>query len=285
MKGKRYSTEDKIRMLREADSGRNIVEICREKNISEVTFHRWKKQFGQMDLSEAKRLKALERENTELKKMLAEALLAKRVLEYVVEKNYEPGAQEADGDGRRAGRAVLRAGVLPDPATGASEPVVPSRAAQRPPTADGGASARLVRGAPAVWLPPDRRPVAAGRLTGGQAPSATAAPDGGPASASDQTQNRAPGPFDWPADEGHASRPWVDVGLHRRCDDAWRRFAHAHGPGRAHPRVPRAPGGSGAEVRRRGRPGAHLSCLQRHRPRGPALGRERGIALDAGNLR
>ena len=53
MKGKRYSTEDKIRRLREADSGRNIVEICREKNISEVTFHRWKKQFGQMDLSEA----------------------------------------------------------------------------------------------------------------------------------------------------------------------------------------------------------------------------------------
>ena len=86
MKGKRYSTEDKIRILRDADSGKNIVEVCKEKNISEVTFHRWKKQFGQMDLSEAKRLKELEKENTELKKMLAEALLAKRVLEYVVEK-------------------------------------------------------------------------------------------------------------------------------------------------------------------------------------------------------
>ena len=84
--GKRYTTEDKIRILREADGGKNLVELCREKNISEVTFHRWKKQFGQMDLNEAKRLKALERENTELKKMLAEALLAKRVLEYVVEK-------------------------------------------------------------------------------------------------------------------------------------------------------------------------------------------------------
>jgi putative transposase len=86
MKGKRYTTEDKIRILREADGGRSIVEVCKEKNISEVTFHRWKKQFGQMDLNEAKRLKELERENTELKKMLAEALLAKRVLEYVVEK-------------------------------------------------------------------------------------------------------------------------------------------------------------------------------------------------------
>ena len=86
MKGKRYTTEDKIRILREADGGRSIVEVCKERNISEVTFHRWKKQFGQMDLNEAKRLKELERENTELKKMLAEALLAKRVLEFVVEK-------------------------------------------------------------------------------------------------------------------------------------------------------------------------------------------------------
>src|SRR5271154_2221432 len=101
MKGKRYSTEEKVRILREADSGRSIVEICREKNISDVTFHRWRKQFGQMDLNEAKRLKDLERENTELKKMLADAMLAKRVLEYALEKNYEPGAQKA---GRASGR-------------------------------------------------------------------------------------------------------------------------------------------------------------------------------------
>jgi putative transposase len=127
--GKRYTTEDKIRILREADGGKNLVELCREKNISEVTFHRWKKQFGQMDLNEAKRLKALERENTELKKMLAEALLAKRVLEYVGEKNYEPGAQEADGDGRRAGRAVLRAGRLPHFAAGADHVLVSRRPA------------------------------------------------------------------------------------------------------------------------------------------------------------
>ena len=86
MKGKRSTTEDKIRLLRETDGGQSIVEVCQEKNISEVTFHRWKKQFGQMDLNEAKRFKELERENTELKKMLAEAMLAKWVLEYVVGK-------------------------------------------------------------------------------------------------------------------------------------------------------------------------------------------------------
>ena len=61
-------------------------EVIREANISEVTFHRWKKQFGQMEVNEAKRLKELERENTELKKMLAESLLKNRVLEFVCEK-------------------------------------------------------------------------------------------------------------------------------------------------------------------------------------------------------
>lgn len=55
MKGKKYSTEDKIRILRQADGGRSILEVCREANISEVTFHRWKNQFGQMEVSEAKR--------------------------------------------------------------------------------------------------------------------------------------------------------------------------------------------------------------------------------------
>lgn len=86
MKGKRYTTEDKIRTLREADGGKAIVDICREKNLSEVTFHRWKRQFGHMELNEARRLKELERENGELKKMLAESLLKNRVLEAVCEK-------------------------------------------------------------------------------------------------------------------------------------------------------------------------------------------------------
>ena len=56
MKGKRYTTEDKIRILREADRGeRTIQAICQEANISEVTFHRWKKQFGHIEVNEARR--------------------------------------------------------------------------------------------------------------------------------------------------------------------------------------------------------------------------------------
>jgi len=87
MKGKRYTTEDKIRILREADRGeKSIQDLCREENLSVVSFHRWKKQFGHMEINEARRLKELERENSELKKMLAESLLKNRVLEAVCEK-------------------------------------------------------------------------------------------------------------------------------------------------------------------------------------------------------
>ena len=70
MKNKRYTTEEKIRTLRDADQRGSVTETCQEFNISDVTFHRWKRQFGQMDLNEARRLKELERENAELKKML-----------------------------------------------------------------------------------------------------------------------------------------------------------------------------------------------------------------------
>jgi len=86
MKGKRYSTEEKVRILRDVDAGRSIVDICREKNISDVTYHRWRKQFGHLNLNEAKRLQELERENTELKKRLADSMLAKKVMEYALEK-------------------------------------------------------------------------------------------------------------------------------------------------------------------------------------------------------
>ena len=55
MKGKRYTTEEKIRILREADSGKSILEVCRDHNISEVSFHRWKQQFEQREFHDARR--------------------------------------------------------------------------------------------------------------------------------------------------------------------------------------------------------------------------------------
>ena len=60
--------------------------MCRESNISKATFHRWKRKYGDMDIADAKRLKELEKENAELKKMLVESMLENRVLKEVKSK-------------------------------------------------------------------------------------------------------------------------------------------------------------------------------------------------------
>ena len=87
MKSKRYTTEQKIRILREAEKAdQSIVEVCQEKGISEQTFHRWKREFGIMPLDQAKRLKELEKENARLKRMLADEMLGKEMLKEALEK-------------------------------------------------------------------------------------------------------------------------------------------------------------------------------------------------------
>ncbi len=59
MKGKKYTTEEKIRILRQADRGKSIQEVCRENNVSEQTYHRWKREFGMIDVNQPKRMKEL----------------------------------------------------------------------------------------------------------------------------------------------------------------------------------------------------------------------------------
>ena len=63
MKGKTHSTEEIIRILRQADGGETAPSVCREHNISEQTFYRWKKKYGDMELADAKRLKTIRQEN------------------------------------------------------------------------------------------------------------------------------------------------------------------------------------------------------------------------------
>ena len=86
MKGKRRTTEEKIRILRQADGERTILEICGENNISEQTFHRWKKEFGLLDVKQAKRLKELEAENTRLKRIVADQVLGMEIIQEALEK-------------------------------------------------------------------------------------------------------------------------------------------------------------------------------------------------------
>ena len=87
MKKSRHSNQQVIRILREADAGASTEEVCRKHNISTQTFYRWRKKYGGMQLSEVRKLKDLEKENTELKKLLADQLLKTKALEIALEKN------------------------------------------------------------------------------------------------------------------------------------------------------------------------------------------------------
>ena len=75
MKTSRYSEEQIIGFLKQADGGMPIKELCRKGGFNDATFYKWRAKFGGMDVSDAKRLKELEGENAKLKKLLAEAHL------------------------------------------------------------------------------------------------------------------------------------------------------------------------------------------------------------------
>jgi putative transposase len=87
MKLSRFTPEQIILILKEGEQGtRPISEVCRSHNISDATFYTWRKKYGGMEVKEAKRLKDLEKENAELKKLLAETILEKRAIENVLKK-------------------------------------------------------------------------------------------------------------------------------------------------------------------------------------------------------
>jgi len=80
MKSKRFSEEQIIAVLKEADAGAKTKELCRRHGISEATFYNWKAKYAGMTVSEVRRLKELEAENSKLKRLLAEAELEKAAL-------------------------------------------------------------------------------------------------------------------------------------------------------------------------------------------------------------
>jgi putative transposase len=80
MKAKRFSEEQIIAVLKEAEVGAKTKELCRRHGISDATFYNWKAQYAGMTVSEARRLKELESENAKLKRLLADAELDKAAL-------------------------------------------------------------------------------------------------------------------------------------------------------------------------------------------------------------
>ncbi len=87
MRGKRFSEEQIIGILKEAEAGIAVGELTRKYGIAEGTFYRWKAKFGGLELGDAKRLRQLEQENARLKRLLADALLDKQVLQDALRRN------------------------------------------------------------------------------------------------------------------------------------------------------------------------------------------------------
>ncbi len=85
---KRFTEEQIVRVLTEAQAGMAVRDVCRKHNVSEQSFYRWKAKYGGMDVSEVKRLKELEHENTELKKIVAEQVLDIRMLKDINAKKW-----------------------------------------------------------------------------------------------------------------------------------------------------------------------------------------------------
>ena len=92
MARKRYSTEEIIRKLREADvligQGQNVSDVIRHLGVSDVTYYQWRKEYGGLKIDQAKRLKDLEKENARLKRLLADAELDKSILKEAASGNF-----------------------------------------------------------------------------------------------------------------------------------------------------------------------------------------------------
>ena len=88
MKRSRFTDEQIIAIVKEQEAGTKTVDLCRKHGISDATFYKWKAKYGGLEVSEAKRLKAMEDENTRLKKLLAEAMLDNAVLKELAGKKW-----------------------------------------------------------------------------------------------------------------------------------------------------------------------------------------------------
>ncbi len=114
MRKSRFSEEQIIGILKEHQAGIGAQELCRKHGISDGTFYKWRSKYGGMEVSEAKRLKALEAENAKLKKMLAEQMLDVATLKEMLGKTSEARFEAAScGLGHEGEELFAAAGLCP----------------------------------------------------------------------------------------------------------------------------------------------------------------------------
>jgi len=92
MKGKKYSAEQIVSKLREADvligKGQTVADVCRQLQVTDVTYYRWRKEYGGLSIDQAKRLKELETENTKLRKVIADLSIDNAILKEASRGNF-----------------------------------------------------------------------------------------------------------------------------------------------------------------------------------------------------
>lgn len=86
MKKSRFSEQQIINILKQADTGVKVQDLCRQYGISDATYYKWKSKYGGMDASDIKRLREVEAENSKLKRMFADMALENRALKDLIEK-------------------------------------------------------------------------------------------------------------------------------------------------------------------------------------------------------
>jgi putative transposase len=153
MKGWRFTEEQIIRMLCERGSGAKTADVCCKHGVSEATFYKWKAKFGGLEVSEARRLRQLEDENTRLKKLLADAMLDNAVLtDIAAKKNGDARGQEGRCVRCARGARHQRAAGVRDPRDGLDVGALSAPTRRR--CAVTGPSACIGRRTPAVRLSP-----------------------------------------------------------------------------------------------------------------------------------
>ena len=97
MKRSKFTEGQIVFALKQAETGVSVSELCRKMGISEATFYNWKKKYGQVGVSELRRLRQLEEEKSQLKKLVADLSLDKQILQDVLKKSFETGTKTGVG--------------------------------------------------------------------------------------------------------------------------------------------------------------------------------------------